>query len=70
MQIRAYILRGLPVPEYLREGAVFGEGGKMLELDSLMIRVANLRSKFLLIFRQNHYWLGCALLYRVAGHGW
>jgi hypothetical protein len=46
-QIRGYILLGKVVPDWLRDGAVYGEVGPILELDKLMVRCATLRSKAL-----------------------
>jgi hypothetical protein len=50
-QIRACILRGDFVQEWLQDGAQYGEEGPTLKLDSLMTRVAALRSKCLKVFR-------------------
>ncbi|KAK0615710.1 hypothetical protein B0T17DRAFT_351540 [Bombardia bombarda] len=51
--IRACILRGTAIPEWLQDGALFGEQGPALGLDSLMVRVAALRSKTLWLFRHD-----------------
>lgn len=53
-QIRACILRGDTVQEWLQDGTLYGEEGPALELDALMVRVAALRSKTLKIFRQKN----------------
>jgi hypothetical protein len=41
------ILRGVLVPEWLQDGVEFGEESPVLEVDLLMVRVANLRAKSL-----------------------
>ncbi|KAH8199423.1 hypothetical protein TruAng_006418 [Truncatella angustata] len=41
--VRAAILRGMPVQHWLQDAAAFGEEGPALRLDSLMIRIAELR---------------------------
>ncbi|KAH6653167.1 hypothetical protein BKA67DRAFT_536861 [Truncatella angustata] len=41
--VRAAILRGMPVQHWLQDAAAFGEEGPALQLDSLMIRIAELR---------------------------
>lgn len=46
-QIRAAILRGMTVQDWLCDATVYGEQGTALSLDRLMIRVANLRHKAL-----------------------
>ncbi|KAI0376875.1 hypothetical protein F5Y04DRAFT_195147 [Hypomontagnella monticulosa] len=48
--IRAYVLRGLLVDEWLQDGAQFGEEGPVLDLDSIIVRVANLRARSLCLF--------------------
>jgi len=53
-QIRTCILRGVVVPEWLQDGAVYGEEGPALELDSLMVRVAALRAQSLTLFLQKN----------------
>ncbi|KAE9375375.1 hypothetical protein N431DRAFT_333214 [Stipitochalara longipes BDJ] len=52
--IRACILRGDTVQQWLRDGAQYGEEGPALKLDVLLIRVAALRSKSLNLFRQKN----------------
>ncbi|KAF2836631.1 hypothetical protein M501DRAFT_1018970 [Patellaria atrata CBS 101060] len=49
--IRTCILRGVCIPEWLRDGTYYGEEGPALELDSLMVQVAALRAKSLRLFR-------------------
>lgn len=46
-QVRTCILRGQPVPHFLRDGGVYGEVGPALELDNLMVRTALLRARSL-----------------------
>jgi hypothetical protein len=53
-QIRACILRGDTVQEWLQDGAQYGEEEPALKLDELMIRVAALRFKSLEVFRQKN----------------
>ncbi|KAI1655448.1 hypothetical protein F4813DRAFT_398086 [Daldinia decipiens] len=48
--IRVCILRGISVPEWLRDGVKFGEQGPVLILDSIMVRVAALRERSLCLF--------------------
>ncbi|KAI0846957.1 hypothetical protein F5Y00DRAFT_126682 [Daldinia vernicosa] len=48
--IRVCILRGISVPEWIRDGAQFGEEGPVLILDSIMVRVAALRERSLCLF--------------------
>ncbi|KAI1389265.1 uncharacterized protein F4822DRAFT_195033 [Hypoxylon trugodes] len=48
--IRTYILRGEPVDEWLEDGAQYGEEGPVLGLDSVMVRLAHLRSNSLCLF--------------------
>ncbi|KAI1104373.1 hypothetical protein F4804DRAFT_192916 [Jackrogersella minutella] len=48
--IRTCILRGIPAAPWLQDGAQFGERGPVLDLDSIMVRVAALRSKSLHMF--------------------
>lgn len=48
--VRTCILRGVAVPKWLRNGAVYGEKGPSLALDVLMVRVAALRAKTLPLF--------------------
>ncbi|KAI1408379.1 hypothetical protein F5Y13DRAFT_111593 [Hypoxylon sp. FL1857] len=48
--IRTCILRGIPEAPWLQDGAQFGEEGPMLDLDSIMIRVASLRQRSLPLF--------------------
>jgi hypothetical protein len=50
LQIRTYILRGIPIPDFLQNGAHYGEEGPALEFDSLMVRVAALRARSLALF--------------------
>ncbi|KAI8964265.1 hypothetical protein F5Y11DRAFT_100881 [Daldinia sp. FL1419] len=48
--IQVCILRGISVPEWLQDGAQFGEEGLILALDSIMVRVAALRERSLCLF--------------------
>ncbi|KAM0720496.1 hypothetical protein Q7P37_004632 [Cladosporium fusiforme] len=48
--IRASILRGHTVPEWLQEGEKYGESGVVLQMDSLMVRTAAFRSRALAFF--------------------
>ena len=50
MKIRASILRGNAIPGWLQDGALFGETGPALQIDSLMVRVAALRARALAFF--------------------
>jgi hypothetical protein len=51
--MRTCILRGVLIPDFLRDGADYGEEGPALELDALMVRVAALRTKSLaLLYRE------------------
>jgi hypothetical protein len=50
VKIRASILRGNAIPGWLQDGALFGETGPALQIDSLMVRVAALRSRALAFF--------------------
>lgn len=45
--IRTCILQGIPMPDGLEDGSVYGEEGPVLVLDILLIRVAALRAKTL-----------------------
>ncbi|KAH8660424.1 hypothetical protein BX600DRAFT_438635 [Xylariales sp. PMI_506] len=51
--VRAAMLRGMPVQQWLSEGSVYGEEGLPLRLDQLMIRVTKLRSRFINLMRQS-----------------
>jgi hypothetical protein len=51
-QIRASVLRGNPVPDWLQNGEEFGEAGPALQLDSFMVRVAAFRARALAFFPQ------------------
>ncbi|OTB14946.1 hypothetical protein K445DRAFT_22966 [Daldinia sp. EC12] len=48
--IRVCIIRGVSVPEWLRDGSQFGEEDHVLTLDSIMVRVAALRERSLCLF--------------------
>ncbi|KAI0842334.1 hypothetical protein F5Y06DRAFT_125082 [Hypoxylon sp. FL0890] len=48
--IRTCILRGIREAPWLEDGAQFGEEGPMLDLDSIMVRVASLRQRSLHLF--------------------
>ena len=51
--MRTCILRGILIPDFLHDGADYGEEGPALELDALMVRVAALRTKSLaLLYRE------------------
>ncbi|RDW57195.1 hypothetical protein BP5796_12645 [Coleophoma crateriformis] len=52
--LRACILRGKVVPDWLQDGSQYGEEGPALDLDLLMIRVAALRCASLKIFRDEN----------------
>jgi hypothetical protein len=43
--IRSALLRKIGVPEWMRDGAEFGEHGLDLEYDSIVVRLANLRQR-------------------------
>nr|OQO21881.1 hypothetical protein B0A51_11398 [Rachicladosporium sp. CCFEE 5018] len=45
--VRANILRGTTVPEWLADGSLYGESGPTLELDAILVRVGGLRADFL-----------------------
>ncbi|KAK6431583.1 hypothetical protein LTR95_012254 [Oleoguttula sp. CCFEE 5521] len=45
--VRANILRGTTVPEWLADGELYGESGPTLDLDAMLVRVGGLRSDFL-----------------------
>ncbi|KAK6431510.1 hypothetical protein LTR95_012326, partial [Oleoguttula sp. CCFEE 5521] len=45
--VRANILRGSTVPEWLADGESYGESGPTLELDAMLVRVGRLRADFL-----------------------
>ncbi|OQO03170.1 hypothetical protein B0A48_11425 [Cryoendolithus antarcticus] len=45
--VRANLLRGTTVPEWLADGESYGESGPTLELDAMLVRVGSLRAKFL-----------------------
>ena len=49
-QIRTTTLRGRNIPEWLLLGAEYGEESPTLEVDSIMVRVANLRAMSLTAF--------------------
>ncbi|KAI1091228.1 hypothetical protein F5B19DRAFT_493609 [Rostrohypoxylon terebratum] len=48
--VRTCILRGIPAAPWLQDAAEFGEKGPVLDLDSIIVRVASLRSRSLHIF--------------------
>ncbi|XXH03252.1 hypothetical protein Hte_009650 [Hypoxylon texense] len=48
--IRTCILRGIPAGGWFHDGAYFGEEGPVLSLDSIVVRVATLRSNSLPLF--------------------
>ncbi|KAI0891652.1 hypothetical protein F4806DRAFT_297856 [Annulohypoxylon nitens] len=48
--VRTCILRGIPAAPWLQDAAEFGEKGLVLDLDSIIVRVASLRSRSLHIF--------------------
>ncbi|KAI0880670.1 uncharacterized protein GGS22DRAFT_81726 [Annulohypoxylon maeteangense] len=48
--VRTCILRGTLTAPWLQDGAEFGEKGPVLDIDSIMVRVASLRSRSLHIF--------------------
>jgi hypothetical protein len=51
--MRTCILRGMLIPDFLRDGADYGEEGPALKLDTLMVQVAALRTKSLaLLYRE------------------
>ncbi|KAK5034709.1 hypothetical protein LTS07_000463 [Exophiala sideris] len=43
--IRSALLRAIPLPEWMSDGALFGEEGLDLDYDSIMVRVVELRHK-------------------------
>ncbi|KIX93986.1 uncharacterized protein Z520_10323 [Fonsecaea multimorphosa CBS 102226] len=43
--IRSALLRYLAVPAWLEDGRVFGEGGRDLEYDGILVQIANLRNQ-------------------------
>ena len=43
--IRSTLLRNIAVPEWMRDGSVFGEHGLELEYDSINVRLTNLRQR-------------------------
>lgn len=51
LQIRACIMRGMKVQPWLQDGAQYGEEGPALTLDTLLVRVATLRSDSLALFQ-------------------
>ena len=40
--IKSFLLRGLPVPDWMQSGSCFGERGSELVLDSILVRTVNL----------------------------
>ena len=45
-QMRGAVLRGKPLPTWLRNGAEYGEEGLSLEFDACLVELARLRHKF------------------------
>lgn len=47
LKLRSAVMRGIPLPKWLRDSAQFGEQGIELELDRCLVRVAQLRHDYL-----------------------
>lgn len=50
--IRSAILRNLALPEWMLEGASFGEHGLALEYDCIVVRIANVRQQLSLLLKE------------------
>jgi hypothetical protein len=50
--IRSHLVRNVPLPEWVKDGASFGEHGSELEHDRIVVRIANIRHQVSMLLKE------------------